>query len=151
VLYYPLNGLVLFLIKRFFLPRVARRFRRGELPVRAISLFCDRAQELATADGRFHLLQYDLLQPVAFAQSLHVVRTMNVLNPGYFDEGQFAAAIKNVFDSLAVGGIYIVGSNQEAASAVSGAVFRRAESRFEVLWKSDPPPYAYEAVSGFRS
>jgi hypothetical protein len=150
VLYYPLNGLVLFLLRKFVLKRVTRRFRNGELQVRTISLFCTRAQELARTDSRFHLLQYDLLQPVAFAQSLHVVRTMNVLNPGYFDAHEIGKVIKNVFGSLGVGGIYIVGSNQEAASSVSGAVFRRAESRFEVLWRSDPPPPVYEAVNRFN-
>jgi len=65
-----------------------------------------------------------------------VVRVMNVLNSSYFDPQQLAIAVRHIFDSLAIGGLLIVGSNDGAGSEVRGAIYRKLNQGFQVLAKS---------------
>jgi CheR methyltransferase, SAM binding domain len=128
------------------LPRTLAKYRAGKIEPLPLVLFCPAARDLAASDGRFRLLEYDLLQPHALPCRVDVVRVMNVLNSSYFDPQQQSIAVRHIFESLALGGLLIIGSNDAAGTEVRGAIYRKLSQGFQVLAKSGADHDAHRTV-----
>lgn len=88
----------------------------------------------AQTDKRFRLGQHDLLQP--FKEQACIIRAMNVLNPSYFSETEFAQVIRNLYEGLRENGLLITGSNQEAGTIVNGGIYQKNGNGFSKILNS---------------
>jgi hypothetical protein len=133
---YPLN--------MWLSARARRRFTRLGLPegwqqsetgpgyrVRRISCVHPRAAALAASDPRFQLRTRSVFEVTS--QACDVLRTMNILNRAYFTEEQLASAANAVFDSVRVGGLWIVGRTWEEDFSNNATFFLRREDGWQVL------------------
>jgi hypothetical protein len=124
--------------------RARRRFSRLMLPegwqqsktgpgygVRCISCVHPRAAALAARDPRFQLRTRSVFEVTS--QACDVLRTMNILNRAYFTEDELASAANAVFDSVRVGGLWIVGRTWEEDFSNNATFFLRREDRWQVL------------------
>jgi len=143
---YPINFLIRELIARPAAKKLLRAARGGHLKARRIPLVCKSALELARTDGRFQITEYDLLAPPRRDGYFHVVRAMNILNPCYFSEPQLHTITATVLRSLTEGGLFVVGSNQDAGSPVAGAVYSRHHHGFQRASNFRWAPPAIEAT-----
>ena len=65
-----------------------------------------------------------------------VLRTMNILNPGYFSKEQLADGVQAAWESLAEGGLWVAGRTTEQPPYTNHAsLFKKSGSRFELLEK----------------
>ena len=71
---------------------------------------------------------------------------MNVLNSSYFDPQQLSIAVGHIFDSLALGGLLIIGSNDAAGTEVRGGIYRKLSQGFQVLAKSGADHDAHHTI-----
>jgi hypothetical protein len=142
---------------------VANRLMRSKAKRRADSLWNaaskfhwsgpDDPNEFSAAGWRFRLLP--LIHPEALAlqrqmpnftiishsalvplrECAHVIRTMNVYQQGYFGEADLARGAHAVFDSLFIGGLWILGrtAGERAAARNEVSIFKRSERGFRVL------------------
>jgi CheR methyltransferase, SAM binding domain len=120
---YPINLVVREVLARPAAKRVIAMAARGKIKPRPMQLVCCAARELSRDDRRFKIANYNLLDPPP--GRFQVVRAMNILNPSYFADADLAAIVRNVISSLNEGGLLIVGSNEDAGSAVRGAAYER--------------------------
>lgn len=132
--YYPLNHLVHAFVQFFLVRPLLRAYREGRVQGREFFLFAPRALQLAANDPRFTLLQHDLLSP--FPAQYDVIRTMNVLNLSYFSDDEFRRIARNIHGALSDGGLFVMGSNDDAGTEVQGGIYRRTETGFEEIWRS---------------
>ena len=133
--FYPINNMLSFFLRQFVAEPAVRRYRSDELPERAtqeIDLFCPRAIELATNDPRFSTGKYDLLNRMD--AEYDCIRAMNVLNRGYFGDEEFRKILANIYGSLCNGGLFIVGSNLNEGSPVSGGIYEKTGTGFASKW-----------------
>lgn len=124
--------------------RILRQSRAAEpapLPapwsVQPLSLVHPRARELAGSDRRFEIGSHSVFSPLPAA--CHVIRTMNIFNPGYFDERQLACGVQSVFESLVEGGVWIVGRTTEETQPPrnTASILRKSGGGFQVLTRLD--------------
>lgn len=114
---------------RRFLPQVAevlQAHRAGQpLPHAATLEFAQlwhpECSRTAAHDARFSLGRHDVFMPSP--PVWHVVRVMNVLNPGYFSAERQRAAVQALVQSLLPGGVLIVGRTREEADASTAVSF----------------------------
>jgi chemotaxis methyl-accepting protein methylase len=118
------------------LDRYARRAQ--DIVVTETTLVCSETTRLLRERGNLHVERYDLL--VRPPRDYQVVRAMNILNPDYFSAEQLARALRNVRESLVEGGVFAVGSNDDAGSTVHGAIYRKRGERFEEMAVSGNGP-----------
>jgi len=144
--FYPINYAFFLFARAIVLPRTLAKYRAGKIEPSPLVLFCPAARDLAASDGRFRLLEYDLLQPHALPCRADVVRVMNVLNSSYFDSQQLAIAVGHIFESLTPGGLLIIGSNDAAGTEVRGAIYRKLSQGFQVLAKSGADHDAHQTI-----
>jgi len=124
-----------------------RRFTRLGLPdgwqqseagpgyrVRRISCVHPRAAALAARDPRFQVRTRSVFEVTP--QACDVLRTMNILNRAYFTEHELASAANAVFDSLCVGGLWIVGRTWEEDNCNHATFLLRREDGWQVLGRS---------------
>jgi hypothetical protein len=145
-LFYPINYAFFLFARAIVLRRTLAKYRAGNIEPLPLVLFCPAARDLAASDGRFRLLEYDLLKPHALPCRVDVVRVMNVLNSSYFDPQQLSIAVGHIFDSLALGGLLIIGSNDAAGTEVRGAIYRKLSQGFQVLAKSGADHDAHPTI-----
>ncbi len=121
-----------------------RRFKRVVLPqgwqesetgpgyrVRRISCVHPRAASLAARDARFRVRTRSVFEVTP--EACDVLRTMNILNRSYFTEAELTSAAKAVFDSVRVGGLWIVGRTWEEDNSNHASFFLRREDAWQVL------------------
>jgi hypothetical protein len=91
------------------------------------------AVRLRETDDRFRIQERSIFEPLPVP--CNVIRTINILNRTYFDEPQLGLAIRNVWQSLAPGGIWIVGKTDEntGIQVTRATVYQRAGERWEEL------------------
>jgi len=150
-LLYPVNYVVFLFARATVLRRALAKYRAGKIKPSPLVLFCPAARDLAASDSRFHLLEYDLLKPHTLPCRVDVVRVMNVLNSSYFDPQQLSIAVGHIFESLAIGGLLIVGSNDAAGSEVRGGIYRKLSQGFQELAKSGADHDAHRTIVGFAA
>ena len=71
---------------------------------------------------------------------------MNVLNSSYFNPQQLSIAVGHIFESLAIGGLLIVGSNDAAGTKVRGGIYRKLSQGFQELAKSGADHDAHRTI-----
>jgi hypothetical protein len=69
-------------------------------------------------------------------QACDVLRTMNILNHSYFTGDELTSATNAVFDSLRVGGLWIVGRTWEEDLRNHATFFMRREDGWQVLGRT---------------
>jgi hypothetical protein len=148
---YPINYAFFLFARAIVLPRTLAKYRAGKIAPSSLVLFCPAAQDLAASDRRFRLVEYDLLKPHALPRRVDVVRVMNVLNSSYFDPQQLSIAVGHIFESLAPGGLLIIGSNDAAGTEVRGGIYRKLNQGFQVLAKSDADHDAHRTIMSFTA
>ena len=84
-----------------------------------------RAAALAARDPRFQFRTRSVFDVTP--QSCDVLRTMNILNRAYFAEEQLESAVNAAFDSLRVGGLWIVGRTWEEDFSNHATFFLRRD------------------------
>jgi hypothetical protein len=75
---------------------------------------------------------------------------MNVLNDSYFSADLMRRVLQNIHGSLKDNGLFIVGSNQDPGSPVSGAVFSKNDSNFNLIWMTAETPQIMKHVTLFN-
>jgi hypothetical protein len=135
-LLYPINYAFFLAARAIHVPRVLAAHQAGLIQPSTLLLFCAEAVRLSKSDRRFRLIEHDLLSPAPFSGPVDVVRVMNVLNSSYFAGQQLAQIVDHIFASLAVGGLLVVGSNDEADTEVRGSIYRRTDRGFAELMRS---------------
>lgn len=152
VKFYPLNHLVRLMLQKFVVPGIIDKHRKGLIGTgEKISLFCPEAQALEKSDKRFHLGQYNLLEPGKLPFQLHCFRAMNVLNKTYFSDDQFRIILQNIHDVLLPDGLFILGSNQENDSVVHGGVYQKTGGKFQLQWSSGEGGVIKDLIQDFNA
>ena len=135
-LLYPINRALLVILLRTRVRRLLERYSAADPAIRTrhIRLLAPVALDTLESDPRFDFERHDILQPLAGRFGL--IRAMNILNRSYFEDDQLRVAIGHVARALTTGGLFATGSNQDAGSAVDGAVYERTKSGFRRLRSS---------------
>ena len=135
-LLYPINRALLVILLRTRVRRLLERYSAADPAIRTrhIRLLAPVALDTLESDPRFDFERHDILQPLAGRFGL--IRAMNILNRSYFEDDQLRVAIGHVARALTTGGLFATGSNQDAGSAVDGAVYERTTSGFQRLRSS---------------
>ncbi len=133
ILLFPVNRFVCWYFKTFKIHQFLERYKKDTTAFSTdrIDLVCDSFKQIMEQNPSVNFDGYNLLQPIE--KQFDIVRAMNVLNPGYFNNDQLQIAIGHVFDSLNPGGLFITGRNQTAESVVDGSVFIKTDKRFEII------------------
>lgn len=100
-----------------------------------LCLLHPEARQFSGAHGWLHFRPHSIFNPEP--SPVHALRTMNILNRGYFAEPLLAKAIACVHASLVDGGIWIVGRTDMhdlQRSAVS--IYRKSSSGFTKLYEA---------------
>lgn len=148
---YPINYIHRAVAMSRVVPLLRANLHSGK-NIKTLLLVCARARELATSDPRFHLVQYDLLQPMKNLGKFTLVRAMNVLNRSYFSERQMRTIVSHITASMEDGALFLAGSNQERGSPVKGAIYRKVDGNFSLLWTSaEGLPDVHRAVTAHNS
>jgi hypothetical protein len=138
--YYPVNRVVAAWGRRGLRePQEAARLGRvlkgaeRRWNVEEINLIHPLARRLAAKDSRFDARFHSVFAPLP--SPCHVVRTMNILNRGYFGESRLRLAVNCVLDSLVDGGIWVVGRTREETlpPCNSASIFQKAGRTFNLL------------------
>ena len=77
------------------------------------------------------IINHNLLKPIPGKFS--VIRVMNILHYGYFNQEEISRIIQNIYQGLEPGGLLVEGSNENAGSPVEGGIFRKTSSGFELV------------------
>lgn len=153
--FYPLNHVIRKVLTRYkvdpILSEIGAEGRNSsELIHRNIELFSPAALQLAEETSQFQLGQYDILTPLSESRNFTCIRAMNVLNPTYFSDDELSRILRNFHEAIAPGGLFIVGSNQEPESPVSGCIYRRTETSFDVIRQMGINKFLGSAVEDFQ-
>lgn len=89
------------------------------------------AAALARNDSRFRFRRRSVFERTE--QPCDVIRTMNILNSSYFSAERLGEGYRAIFDSLQLGGIWVVGRTLEEDLSNHATFFRRRERDWEVL------------------
>lgn len=129
---------------RLIAGRERRRFDSMNLPagwsngnheasctVRQLSLVHPEARALAAADPRFQVRQRSVFD--VSPDPCDVLRTMNILNAGYFSESQLLEGIRGAWKSLRLGGVWVVGRTMEDDFTNHATLLERTASGWRVI------------------
>ncbi|HYU81065.1 MAG TPA: hypothetical protein VEK56_18895 [Vicinamibacterales bacterium] len=112
-------------------PNGVMEVRRGGLTFRKIPTVHPHAAERARVNRSFRIERHSVFDR---AEPAHIVRTMNILNTGYFDSARIEQAIRSIFETLVPDGIWIVGrTTQEDPLLHHVSVLVRTATGFRVL------------------
>jgi hypothetical protein len=133
-----------YLLNHFLAAHAKRQFKRLRIAQRvadldraetdrSISKICcvhPEARSLARRNPQFRVVARSVFD---CTPGLDVLRTMNILNRSYFAEKQLIGGIEAAFDSLKLGGIWIVGRTLEEDNTNHVTFFRKTERGWDVL------------------
>ncbi len=130
-------------VNRMIAARAKRGFERLSLPegwmessgtadycVSKIPHIHPKALSYSKANARFQIRKRSVFE---HAPVCHVLRTMNIFNRAYFSDDQLTAGIEAAFDSLKVGGFWIVGRTLEEDFSNHVSFLRRGENKWQAL------------------
>lgn len=133
---YPLN--------RWLAARARKKFARLPLPqdwmgspgndsyqVSRISTIHPSVAQFGARDPRFQLRQQSVFECVP--DSCHILRTMNILNVGYFSHVELVKGIHVAFHALKEGGIWIVGRTLKQDLSNHVTLFEKEKMGWRVL------------------
>jgi hypothetical protein len=132
---YPVNRLIAawaaWRFRRMGLPIGSTSGPVGSPPARKLSCVHPLAARAAAGEMRFQIRQRSVFDVTPAA--CHVLRTMNILNRAYFSPEQLACAAAAAFESVCLGGLWIVGRTREEDSSNHATLFARRERGWEVV------------------
>jgi len=140
--WHPVNRLLKRMLDRSLLPKAdrlleaagAEKIDDSQDAVREVMLLhpeCTRAFE--THDN-FAFSQHDLFTPLQ--GPYHVLRAMNIFNPGYFTDEKIIAGVRACAQGLLPGGLFLIGrSIDEEDSRTRATAFLRDGNVLRVAWK----------------
>lgn len=117
--------------KRKLPPGWAGEAAQTDLNIKRISLVHPEARALATSDSRFEVRKRSVFDIVS--SSCDVLRTMNILNRGYFSEGQLTSGISAAWQSLRPGGLWVVGRTMEDSFRNHASLLGRNDSGWDLV------------------
>ncbi len=106
-------------------------------------------KQLINKNKKFKMFNYNFFDTSNY--SYEVIRVMNILHYGYFNDKQLTVILSNIHASLTVGGIFIEGSNENAGSEVDGAIFKKNKTGFELLKSANKSSRIIERVINFKN
>jgi len=145
---YPVNRILVGALRRRHVPAMLKQIEESHSGG-TIALFSDLATKLAAHDQRFCLDSYDVLQSPPGRYD--VIRMMNLLNPTYFSEAEFDRIITNVGSGLVDGGLFVIGSNQDAGTEVEGGIYCFENGCFTRLTENRLAPQVKAAIDRFAT
>ncbi|MCW5964853.1 MAG: hypothetical protein KIT83_12510 [Bryobacterales bacterium] len=104
---------------------------QANLNTKTISLVHPEARALAASDSRFVVRKRSVFD--IEAASCDVLRTMNILNWGYFSEEQLSSGVSAAWHSVRPGGVWVVGRTMEDDFRNNASLLRRNEDGWELL------------------
>jgi hypothetical protein len=137
-----------------------RRLRRLSLPhnwidvphgegyqVDKICCVHPEARSLSKRDSRFQIRLRSIFE---LTHGVDILRTMNIFNRDYFSAEQLIEGARIAFQTLTLGGIWIVGRTHEEDSSNHVTFFKRHKEEWEVLERigggSEIEEFAFRAV-----
>lgn len=105
-------------------------------------------KSLLAKSPRYRLSNYNLFEKIP--EKYTVFRAMNILHQGYFRKDQLLLIINNIYNGLEINGLLIEGSNEEAGTPVEGAIYRKSEKGFTLIFQPEMPSRIEEQVLNFR-
>ena len=138
---YPINRLLKRMLDYSLLPCAANilaEARHGDdtlttSEVRDVLLLhpeCVRAEQ---DHANFAFRRHDLFTPSS--EPFHFIRAMNILNRGYFNEERLIAGVRACLQSLAEGGLFVVGRTiEEEDGRTEASAFVRTNNTLSSAW-----------------
>jgi hypothetical protein len=141
--YHPLTNLVMAL---YASPLLAdHKTRCANIEMTRLELLCRQCRARISENDNFRFESRDVLS--SSAERFDIVRAMNLLNHCYFSEAKLRRAVKNIFQSMNDGGLFITGSNIEQGTIVDGAVYKRTNNRLHRMEISGSGSYVDGLIS----
>jgi hypothetical protein len=118
------------------------QWKAGAVTFRKIPLVHPRALALQHAEPRFIIKSQSVFD--VLSEPCHLIRTMNILNVFYFDKDRLMDAVRAVWHSLQVNGIWMVGRTIEERTGQTPAlhhasVFEKVPAGFRLLERHIAP------------
>ncbi|MEX2286549.1 MAG: hypothetical protein WD648_05615 [Planctomycetaceae bacterium] len=138
---YPINCLLKRMLDYSLLPRAAEILAQARSPagrlaagrVRDVLLLhpeCVRAQQ---DHSNLMFRRHDLFMPLA--EQYHLVRAMNILNRGYFNDERIVAGVRACLQGLTEGGMLVVGRTiEEEDGRTRASAFIRSDHAMQCVW-----------------
>lgn len=104
---------------------------RAGYAVRPLSLVHPEARRMARDDHRFVVTKRSVFDVTPHA--CDVLRTVNILNRGYFSDAQLGEGIRAVWASLRPEGIWVVGRTTEGDFRNNASIFKRTDSGWSLV------------------
>jgi chemotaxis methyl-accepting protein methylase len=102
---------------------------------------------LLSKNSGFQVQNYNLFDEI---QGKYVViRAMNILHQGYFNNDQLFLILNNIYNGLEMGGLLIEGSNENEGTPVEGAIYKKDEKGFFLLIEPEKPSRIKEIILAF--
>jgi hypothetical protein len=103
----------------------------GPVQFAKIPFLHPEALALSQSASSFRIVRHSVFEPAP--EKAHVVRTMNIFNPGYFDTARLELGARSVWHSLVTGGLWIVGRTVDSATGQQRlSILRKSVDRFEL-------------------
>jgi len=101
--------------------------------IRILPLVHPEANSMRRETQHFRIIPHSVLSPLL--QPVHVIRSMNIYHRRYFADVDIAKGAKAVFESLVLGGTWILGRTVEERKPVRNevSILRKTQSGFQVL------------------
>lgn len=139
-IFYPINHLIRSILQKTHIEPLIRKAIAGDgtVRVRTCHLICNELSQLIDS-GAVIVEPHDVLekQPGEF----DVIRAVNVLNPSYFSSQQIDTALSNIAEGLSDGGLFLVGSNENADTAFHGELLVKEDRMLKsvAVWNGGSP------------
>jgi len=120
------------MLKCFFLKKAQRELLNNKFKYREkIELIHPDFKNLLVQSKHFQIRNYNLFDGIK--EKYAVIRAMNILHYGYFNEEQVTRILNNLYSGLNSNGLLIEGSNEDAGTPVEGAIYKKTETGFSLL------------------
>ena len=84
-------------------------------------------------EKRIRFESYDVYNPDNRIRKFDIVRCMNILNPGIFDEPTLLIGLRNIINSVDANGLWIVGRTDIDSGINNATIFRKRNGNMEVM------------------
>lgn len=133
---FPINRLIAAHARRrlrHFLPNDGRieSVRGDECEINRINCIHPEVLTFISANPRFQLRTRSVFD--ISPNTVHVLRTMNILNKDYFSDSQLRHGAKAAFQSLKLGGVWVVGRTLESDFSNHVTFLQKLESGWKIL------------------
>lgn len=136
------------ILKKYYLKRAKLALLNNKYKYKEqIELIHDDFKLLLSGNPNYEICNYNLFEVIPVKYS--VIRAMNILHYGYFNQDQLASILINVFNGLELHGLFIEGSNESEGSEVEGAIYKKSENGFVLLGQPEKPSRIIEMVLSF--